>query len=220
MFKRVSGQRWRVFAFNKTNQEPVTGAEANITALLSLDYGIASSVIDTNPTEQGSGYYHFDLSLDETDANWGEITPAHSNSNIEVVGDPPSQPFYATGAQKVSGASIGESFSIRQGMDYQLDDNREISFYSETSNQWPDLTGSTIHVGIYQGNSGITKLATIVSPTDSQHFYIEFEDTELTEELLPSGSYRYYAYAELSDGHKVELITDGTVRVEVPYGGI
>ncbi len=87
MKKNVSGQKWRVFAFNRTTNTPVTGDAANITAKISLDHGAASSITDTNPTETEDGYYLFDLTQAETDADNIAIYPESSTSNVQVIGD-------------------------------------------------------------------------------------------------------------------------------------
>jgi hypothetical protein len=90
--KNVAGQRWVVFAFEDeggTNPgEPVTGDAANITANLRLDGGAANAVDDTNPTELEDGFYVFDLTAAETNADNIVIAPASSTANVNVVGTP------------------------------------------------------------------------------------------------------------------------------------
>lgn len=88
MLKNTAGQKWRVFAFNRTTNAPVTGDAANITAKLSIDYGARTATVDVNPTEAEDGYYHFDLSQAETNGNYLEIYPESSTSNVQVLGDP------------------------------------------------------------------------------------------------------------------------------------
>ena len=53
MFKNTAGQSYRVFAFNRTTSEPVTGIAATITAKLSKDFGSLVATSDVNPTGDG-----------------------------------------------------------------------------------------------------------------------------------------------------------------------
>ena len=49
MQKNVAGQQWIVFAFDLTDNTPLTGDAANITGNLRLDGGAANAIDDTNP---------------------------------------------------------------------------------------------------------------------------------------------------------------------------
>ncbi len=80
--------KWRVFAFDLTTGEPVTGDAANITAKLSIDYGTATALADTNPTEVEDGYYRFDLSESERDGSHFELFPESSTNDVQVIGVP------------------------------------------------------------------------------------------------------------------------------------
>lgn len=86
--KNVTGQKWIVFAFDRTDNTAKTGDAANITANLRLDGGAANAVDDTNPTELEDGYYAFDLTQAETNADLILIAPASSTSDIQVIGVP------------------------------------------------------------------------------------------------------------------------------------
>jgi len=88
MQKNVSGQRWIVFAFDRTDNTPVTGDAANITANLRLDGGAANAVDDTNPTELEDGFYYFDLTQAETNGEQILISPASSTADVQVIGVP------------------------------------------------------------------------------------------------------------------------------------
>ena len=92
MFKNTAGQRWVVFAFEDeggTNPgEPVTGDAANITANLRLDGGAANAVDDLNPAELEDGYYYFDITQAESNADMILIAPASSTANVNVIGVP------------------------------------------------------------------------------------------------------------------------------------
>lgn len=86
--KNVASQKWLVFAFDLTTNAPETGDAANITAKIRKDFGSATAVTDTNPTELESGYYEFDLTQAETNANVLDLIPVSATSNIQVIGCP------------------------------------------------------------------------------------------------------------------------------------
>lgn len=86
--KNVASQKWRVFAFNRTNNVPLTGDALNITAKIGKDWAAAAATNDVNPTETEDGYYLFDLTQAETNADVMTLFPESSTSNIQVVGSP------------------------------------------------------------------------------------------------------------------------------------
>lgn len=88
MFKNTAGQSYRVFAFNRTTSDPVTGIAATITAKLSKDFSSLSATTDVNPTEVEDGYYLFALSQAETDCDDLAIYPESATSSVSVIGCP------------------------------------------------------------------------------------------------------------------------------------
>ena len=88
MQKNVAGQKWTVFAFDRTDNTPKTGDAANITANLRIDGGAANAVDDTNPTELEDGYYIFDITQAESNGENIVIAPVSSTSDIQVIGVP------------------------------------------------------------------------------------------------------------------------------------
>lgn len=88
LYKNVAGQKIGVFAYDKTTGAAKTGDAANITGYLSLDFGTAAAVTDTNPTELSSanmpGWYVFDLTQAETNAESLILAPKSSTSNIVI----------------------------------------------------------------------------------------------------------------------------------------
>ena len=86
--------KWIVFAFGAPNHgtlagKPITGDAANITANLYLDASItANAVDDTNPTELGGGYYVFDITAAESNADNIVIVPSSSTAEVNVIGVP------------------------------------------------------------------------------------------------------------------------------------
>ena len=55
--RNVASQKWRVFAFNKTNGNALAGDAAQITAKVDKDWAGPSALTDVNPTEVEDGYY-------------------------------------------------------------------------------------------------------------------------------------------------------------------
>lgn len=88
MLRNTAGQKWRVFAFNVTTNQEVTGDAANITAKLSKDYGTAVALTDVNPTETEDGFYLFDMTQTETNAVDLALYPESSTADVQVIGVP------------------------------------------------------------------------------------------------------------------------------------
>lgn len=92
MFKNTASQKWVVFAFQDEGGanpgEPVTGDAANITANLRLDGGAANAVDDAAPTELEDGYYIFDITAAESNADNIVICPESATANVNVIGVP------------------------------------------------------------------------------------------------------------------------------------
>ena len=88
MQKNVSGQKVVVFAFDTTTNEAVTGDAANITANIIKDGGSSSAVADTNPTETEAGFYSFDLTQAETNADYIQVIPSSITSDVQVISVP------------------------------------------------------------------------------------------------------------------------------------
>jgi len=92
MKKNVASQKIRVFAFDSTTSSPKTGDAANLTAYISKDFGAITALTDTSATEEDAtnakGYYLFDITQSETNADDILITCKSSTANIVVVGSP------------------------------------------------------------------------------------------------------------------------------------
>ena len=89
MQKNVAGQKWTVFAFDKTTNDPVTGDAANITGNLRLD-GVQNAIDDTNPTETEEGQYVFDITKAECNADMIAMAPSSTTPDVIVIGMPGS----------------------------------------------------------------------------------------------------------------------------------
>jgi len=221
MFKNVAGQRWRVFVFDTRNNDPIEGIAETITANLTKDYGTPAALTDVNPTEDanGGGYYWFDMTQTESNGHHLAINPESSHSEFAVVlGDPPHYITTDTGALAVVVVNPVNQ-ELRQGTDHLNADGRALYFASDTEDQWPSLAGATVTFIAKQGSVSIQKVCTVtLSSGGIQTFYVEFTKEELTQELAPTGNYRYHILAELASGNLIPLITDGTLRIEEPYG--
>jgi hypothetical protein len=92
MQKNVASQKLIVYAFDATANTPKTGDAANLTAYVSKDYGSVTVLGDTSATEMDStnakGYYLFDLTQGETNADTLLFSCKSSTANIVVVGSP------------------------------------------------------------------------------------------------------------------------------------
>lgn len=92
MFKNVASQKVIVFAFDATSNVPKTGDSANIAAYVSKDFGAVTQLTDTSATEMDAtnapGYYLFDISQTETNADCLLISGKSSTANIKVIGAP------------------------------------------------------------------------------------------------------------------------------------
>ena len=84
--KNVTGQKLAVFAWDYVNNCAKTGDAANITAQRSLDFGAAAATNDVNPSEMDAtnlpGWYAFDLTQAETNANVMVCSPVSSTEGV------------------------------------------------------------------------------------------------------------------------------------------
>ena len=88
MQKNVASQKMIVFAFDRTDNSPVTGDAANITANLRKDNGSAVATNDVNPTETEDGFYAFDLTQAETNADVMQGFPVSITADVQVIAVP------------------------------------------------------------------------------------------------------------------------------------
>ncbi len=88
MLRNTIGQKWRVLAFDRSNNQVVTGDADNITAKISIDYGTRTDLTDVNPVEAEDGFYYFDLAQSETEGHLLEIFPESTTTNVQVIGVP------------------------------------------------------------------------------------------------------------------------------------
>lgn len=89
MDKNVAGQKIRMFAFDKTTGTPKTGDAANITCYVNKDWAGVTVLGDTSATEidatNAAGYYLFDLTQAESNANALDFSAKSSTANIVLT---------------------------------------------------------------------------------------------------------------------------------------
>lgn len=92
VFKNVTGQKLQIFAFDASTSLAKTGDAANITCYVSKDYGAVTVLGDTSATELSAtnapGWYGFDLTQAETNADALLFTGKSVTANIQIVGQP------------------------------------------------------------------------------------------------------------------------------------
>lgn len=91
MFKNVA-TKIELFAFDITTGAAKTGDAANLTASVSKDFGTVTDLTDTSATEMDAtkapGWYLFDVSQTESNADHLLFTGRSSTANVSVVGRP------------------------------------------------------------------------------------------------------------------------------------
>lgn len=100
MFKNLAGQKFVVFAFDSTTNLPKTGDAANIAAYIAKDFGAVTQLGDTSATEMDAtnakGFYLFDGTQAETNADMILVSGKSSTANIVVIGAPAAIFTYPT----------------------------------------------------------------------------------------------------------------------------
>ncbi len=109
MLKNTSSQKIAVYAYDITTGGAKTGDAANITVYVNKDWGGVNALTDTSATELSStnapGWYTFDVSQSETNADVLHFTGKSVTGSIQVAGqliatDPP---LYTTLSVDASG---------------------------------------------------------------------------------------------------------------------
>lgn len=91
MFKNVASQKIAILALDSATGRPKTGDAANITLYVSQNFGTATALTDASATEisatNAPGWYWFDLSQAETNADALLFTGKSTTSGIDIVGN-------------------------------------------------------------------------------------------------------------------------------------
>lgn len=100
IFKNVASQKIALRAWDTATSLPKTGDAANITAYVNKDWAGVNVLGDTSATELSStnapGWYVFDLTQAETNADTLHFTGKSSTSGIVIVDQGPIQTFPAS----------------------------------------------------------------------------------------------------------------------------
>lgn len=225
--KNVASQKWVVFAFDRTDNTPKTGDAAQITAKITKDYGSATAVTDTNPTEIEDGYYIFDLAKAETNADILLILPESSTGDIQVIGVPSTQTTVAyaikTATDQIGSADITVSspiatdgdITLHQYDDYNNNESRSLEWTNSDGDWGPDdITDATVEFVIRDSN-GVVKLTAdgeVVTPTGTQKVRVELTNEE-TDVLDYKTTYEYQLRLILDTSERQETIAIGSVAV-------
>lgn len=114
MQKNVASQKFIVFAFDSTTNLPKTGDAANITAYIAKDFGSVTVLGDTSATEMDAtnakGYYLFDGTQAESNADIILVSGKSSTANIVVIGAP-SAIFTTPASFTSSVAQTGDTYA-------------------------------------------------------------------------------------------------------------
>lgn len=176
MFKNVTGQKLRVFAFNRATSAPILGDAANITCKWSIDNAAPVPLTDTNPDEVEDGYYLFDITQAESNGNTLDPYPESSTPGVQVM--PAWHERYTRGAVASSGSG-GSGGSSTSG----ILPNRSV---------WPigagPITGDNFLLDRLNYDSA-TKIWPIASATLKEHIQLDHgEDDDLIEEYLAAAT--------------------------------
>tara|TARA_R110002020_G_scaffold467655_1_gene691372 strand:+ start:8087 stop:10348 length:2262 start_codon:yes stop_codon:yes gene_type:complete len=219
MQKNVASQKMIVFAFNKTNNNPLTGDAANITANISKDYAASVSTNDVNPTETEDGYYAFDLTQAETNADVIQVLPSSTTADIQVIAIPGivfTTPETFADLSITAGNTSADIVSISGGT--LAADNLELQ-YDGTG-----LTGGSFPAtqkqasSITSGAGGISTVAAgavvTIGDENGTSYTDTFELDSVYHEITPiAGDIDlYYQFDTGSNGVATSVIWDGIPR--------
>jgi len=92
MFKNVASQKFYVYAYDTATNAPKTGDSGNITAYIAKDFGSVTALTDTGASEidntNAKGFYVFDATQAETNADVILVSGKSSTSGVVVLGAP------------------------------------------------------------------------------------------------------------------------------------
>ena len=140
MKKNVAGQKWTVFAFDRTDNTPKTGDGGNITANVRID-GVQNAVDDTNPTEQEDGFYIFTITAAESNGDHLVICPASETENIQVIGVPGS--VWTTQEQLLTDALVNKAIWTEADGQIEMHDDGDVSLGTIAAHVATDGTFTT-----------------------------------------------------------------------------
>lgn len=117
----------------------------------------------------------------------------------------------------------GSRITLVVNDDHTVAAGQQLDFDSTIDDEWPDLTGATVTLRIYNVKTGVKvweKTGTVVTPTGSQRVRVEPEQAETTQLTNTEKLYRFNLRAALSGGNVVTLRGSGNSwGVNVILGG-
>jgi hypothetical protein len=158
MLKNVTGQKIAVFAFDTTTGAAKTGDAANITVYVSKDWGTVTVLGDTSAAEMDStnakGWYLFDLTQSETNADALLFSGKSSTSNVSIVGSIvfTTPPFFSTLSVDSSGRV--DVIKIAGTTQTARDIGASVLLSSGTGTGQISLSSGTVTVGTNNDKTG------------------------------------------------------------------
>ena len=119
MFKNIASQKIELFAFTISTGAAKTGDAANLTAYVSKDFGAVTVLGDTSATEMDAtnapGWYLFDLTQAETNADSLLFTAKSSTAGVSVVGRPIDTTPNRFAAMVIDAAGLVDANTVKIG---------------------------------------------------------------------------------------------------------
>lgn len=178
MFKNTASQKLRLFAFDYSTGAPKTGDAANLTAYLSKDYAAFAALTDTSASEISStnspGWYEFDVSQAETNADDLQFTGKSATANVAVVGkNVRTLPVNFTKLAIDSTGSVKIQTGLKSGTGFTFP-------FVMRDTTGAALTGSTVTV--YRAIDGATSFSTVGVATEkaSGFYHIALSGSDVT----------------------------------------
>jgi hypothetical protein len=151
------------------------------------------------PSEEGTARYKFS-SVNHTMYATLRVTQPYTDELAAAVALMNSKLSSST-ISIISPLNIdGTSLNVIQGDDYLTIDGRNILFSGDIADQWVDLTGATVIIGVC--GTSINKECVVISATGMQQISLELTSSDTT---VPQGTYNYDVQATLSNGSIITL---------------
>lgn len=212
-FKNEAGQTIQVFAFNTVSGAEVIGDAANISVAIRKNDGVAAPLSDTSGSEPDAlllpGYYDFDLTQAETNANKLQFAAVSSTPNVTCIVEPSI--IYPADRSIVIGPIITHrQLVLVRGDEYSSDTDQPLEFTLD------ELAGMTITDPVFllrrQRHTQTIEGTASVVPGDPPVVTVALT-SEQTEELVPGGNAYNFTLTVLMNGER-RTVRNGTVTVD------
>lgn len=185
MFKNVASQKIALFAFDTTTGAAKTGDSANLTAYVSKDSGTVTILGDTSATEMDStnakGWYLFDLTQAETNADILLFTAKSSTANIAIVGQ-----YMATLPPLFTTMSVDSTGSVKiQTVSKKNQALAKFEFLMTDSTTHNPATGKTVTVTrSIDGAAFGSGTLSAVTEVSNGIYYVDFAAADLNGNVV------------------------------------